>query len=105
MTHEFDLQRQAIPRADASFALEWSEALARQIAEQDGIGELTEAHWTVIRTLREHFIKYGAPPPLRSACHMSQQGPQCIEDLFHDAREAWHIAGLPEDNPEIVAYL
>ncbi len=105
MTYEFDLQRQYRPQAESVTPSAWDEVIAQQLATEDGIGELTEAHWQVIRTLREHFIKYGAPPPLRSACHLSQQGPQCIEDLFHDAHEAWHIAGLPEDNPEISAYL
>ena len=79
----------------------WSEELAQRIAAQDGIGELTDAHWKVITTLRQHFVQYGALPPKRLACGISSLEPDCMEKLFHGG-EAWHVAGLPEPGSESV---
>ncbi len=83
----------------------WDEAIAMRRAEEDGIGELSQAHWQFIYTLREHFIQYGAIPPMRYACSSSHLEPHCVDRLFHDAREAWHIAGLPEPGEEAKSYM
>ena len=37
---------------------DWTEETARSIAQMESI-ELTEAHWTVIRFLREHYSQHG----------------------------------------------
>ena len=50
---------------DVFEVMPWSEEKAQRIAAEDGLGELTEAHWRVIHTLREHFVQYGAMPPMR----------------------------------------
>lgn len=78
----------------------WSEEVARQIALEDGIGELTDSHWRVIHTLREHFVQYGAMPPMKLACGMNRLDPHCVEELFKGSYEAWHIAGLPDPGTE-----
>ncbi len=82
----------------------WSEELAQQIAIASGVGELSEAHWKVIRTLRQHFVQYGAMPPMGVACGMSSLATHCAEELFPSANEAWHIAGLPEPGSEMEGY-
>jgi tRNA 2-thiouridine synthesizing protein E len=99
MVTEYDLLRPAGPRAA------WNEEEARRIAREDGLGELTEAHWRVIQQLREHFVKYGALPPMRLACHASDLEPHCVDQLFHGAREAWRISGLPDPGEEARAYM
>ena len=81
----------------------WNEELAQQIALANGVGELTEAHWRVIHTLREHFIQYGAMPPMEMACSLSRLDSQCADELFHSANEMWQVAGLPEPGSEVVA--
>jgi TusE/DsrC/DsvC family sulfur relay protein len=78
----------------------WSEELAQRIAAEEGLGELTEAHWRVIHTLRQHFVQYGALPPMRLACGVNQYDADCVDELFHSANEAWHVAGLPEPGSE-----
>ncbi|MCW8919517.1 MAG: TusE/DsrC/DsvC family sulfur relay protein [Gammaproteobacteria bacterium] len=83
----------------------WSEERARRIAAESGVGELTEAHWRVIHTLRTHFVQYGALPPMRLACGMNRLAPHCTEELFHGADVAWHIAGLPKPGSETPGYL
>lgn len=81
----------------------WSEELARSIAMTEGLGELTEAHWQVIHTLREHFVLYGALPPKQLACGLNHMAPHCVEELFQGPTEAWRVAGLPEPGSEAVA--
>ena len=83
----------------------WSEEEARRIAAEDGVGELTENHWKMIHTLRQHFVQYGALPPMRLACSMNQLAPHCADELFHGADEAWHEAGLPEPGSEVMSYM
>ncbi len=43
---------------------DWSPALAREIALQEGI-ELTEAHWEIIDLLREFYCEYELSPAMR----------------------------------------
>ncbi len=38
---------------------EWSEDLAREIAKNENIGELTDEHWDIINTAREYFLDNG----------------------------------------------
>lgn len=83
----------------------WSEEVARRLAAEKGLGELTETHWRVIHTLRDHFVQYGALPPMRLACGLNRLEPDCTEALFHGAHEAWQVAGLPEPGSETAVYL
>jgi tRNA 2-thiouridine synthesizing protein E len=79
--------------------------VARQRAVEDGIGELTEVHWKVIHTLREHFVQYGALPPMRLVCGLNHLAPHCTVELFNGAYEAWHVAGLPDPGAEATGYM
>lgn len=81
----------------------WSEEQARRLAAKRGLGELTDAHWKVIHTLRQHFVLYGALPPMSHACGLNQLDPRCGQTLFQGASEAWQLAGLPEPGSEAVA--
>ncbi len=83
----------------------WSEEDAQRIASEDGLGKLTESHWKVLRTLREHFVQYGALPPMRLVCGMNNLDPHCTDELFHGAYEAWHVAGLPDPGAEAMSYM
>ncbi|HEY9149086.1 MAG TPA: TusE/DsrC/DsvC family sulfur relay protein [Gammaproteobacteria bacterium] len=82
----------------------WSEAQAERIAREHGIESLTEEHWCVINTLRDHFIQYGALPPMRFACDINRLEPHCVDHLFHSPQEAWRIAGLPDPDDEAEGY-
>jgi tRNA 2-thiouridine synthesizing protein E len=83
----------------------WSEEEARKRAREEGIGELSARHWRVIHQLRTFFEEYETSPSMHAACHKSELDPHCVEELFHDAREAWYISGLPEPGEEDKAYL
>jgi len=83
----------------------WTEQIARNLALADGVGPLGEKHWRLIHFLREHFVQYGAPPPMHMACVQNEMEPRCAEELFHGAREAWRIAGLPDPGAEAMSYM
>lgn len=83
----------------------WDEMIAERLAEREGIPELTDEHWRLLCFLREHYIQYGAAPPMHVACSHNHMEPHCESRLFHGAREAWHIAGLPDPGEEAMAYM
>lgn len=83
----------------------WNESLARELAAEYGLGTLSPSHWRIIHTLREHFLQYGAMPPMRTACDINRLDPHCVGRLFHSPEEAWRIAGLPDPGEEARSYL
>lgn len=42
---------------------EWSEELAQIIANEEGLGELTEKHWDIIKYLRDEYINNAGNQP------------------------------------------
>jgi tRNA 2-thiouridine synthesizing protein E len=42
---------------------EWNEDVAKFIAEQEGIGELTDKHWDIINYLRDEYINNNQNQP------------------------------------------
>jgi TusE/DsrC/DsvC family sulfur relay protein len=84
----------------------WTPKLAKCLARQDGLQELTRQHWQIIAALREHFRRFGATPPaFAHLCACIHQDTHCVARLFHSEREAWRLAGLPDPGEEAKAYL
>ena len=84
----------------------WSEAVAVEIANSSGIGQLNEDHWRVLRYLREHFLANGTLPVERNLCREVGLEHHCIEELFgNDLKRAWRIAGLPNPGEEAKVYM
>ncbi|MBU1191178.1 MAG: TusE/DsrC/DsvC family sulfur relay protein [Gammaproteobacteria bacterium] len=98
-----------IPTDPAGYLLyteDWNELVANQLAEIDGVGPLTEDHWTIIQSLRRHYFEVGGVPSLRHICVENHLDPHCITTLFKDhGREVWRLAGLPNPGDEATAYL
>ncbi|OPX29756.1 MAG: sulfur relay protein DsrC [Candidatus Cloacimonas sp. 4484_143] len=44
---------------------QWNEAIAEAIAKEEGIDELTERHWEVIKYLQKYFEENDAMPSIR----------------------------------------
>ena len=44
---------------------QWTEAMASELARRDGIDELTESHWNVIRFMRTEYFAKGTGPTVR----------------------------------------
>jgi tRNA 2-thiouridine synthesizing protein E len=104
----------AIPKLEALLDAEgfitdpeqWNEDIARLLARNDGLQELTHDHWLVIHALREHYRRFGSVPPAFShICATHHLGRHCVENLFRSEREAWRIAGLPDPGEEAKSYM
>ncbi len=84
---------------------EWDRELAEQLAREDGVGRLSDAHWAVIQELRDHYLEYGAIPPGSHVCRVNRLDSSCLHGLFRSMREAWRIAGLPNPGEEAKSYM
>jgi TusE/DsrC/DsvC family sulfur relay protein len=76
---------------------EWTEDLAKTLAAQIGI-DLTDAHWTAIRFLREDYQAQGETATIR---RVSAVGGIPTKELFtlfpkKPAKKMAYIAGLPK---------
>jgi tRNA 2-thiouridine synthesizing protein E len=83
----------------------WSEQLGRDLAEEEGVGALTDKHWRVLRHVREKFLRIGALPNMRRVCRETQLSKTEIYGLFGGCLVIWRVAGLPNPGEEAKAYL
>jgi len=76
----------------------WNEDIARQIAKIDGIEELTDKHWAIIKIIRENWESKGMAPMVRTICQETGIRLREIYELFTlgPARGACRVAGLPK---------
>ena len=80
---------------------EWSEQIAENIARKEGI-EMTEAHWKVVRFLRNHYSEHGATSARRLTDLLDDEfaglgGRKYLYEIFPNGpvTQASRIAGLP----------
>ncbi len=83
---------------------QWNDEIAVIIAATDNI-ELTEAHWEVVRFVREFYLEYKTSPAIRAlvkAIKLSmgeeKGNSKYLYKLFPEgpAKQATKIAGLPK---------
>jgi TusE/DsrC/DsvC family sulfur relay protein len=76
----------------------WNEAMAREIAADNGINELTERHWQVVRFMRETYLATGSAPSIRSLGKTSGVPIKELYELFPHgpAKLAAKIGGIPK---------
>jgi tRNA 2-thiouridine synthesizing protein E len=72
--------------------------MAPELARRDGIDELTEAHWKVIRFMRTEFFDKGTGPTVRILGKTSGVTVKELYQLFPTgpAKVAARIAGIPK---------
>jgi tRNA 2-thiouridine synthesizing protein E len=77
---------------------DWNEAIAREIAKEEGIPELTERHWAVITYMKKEFDTKGDAPSIRKLTKESGVDTKELYALFPKgpAKKAAKIAGLPK---------
>ena len=75
----------------------WDEDVARDLARQDGIEEMTADHWQVVYYIRNYWLKFEIAPLIRRLCKETEKDIDTIYDLFSagPADGACKIAGLP----------
>lgn len=76
----------------------WNEDVAKLFAEYDGLADLSEKHWVVIKFIRKNFEEKGNAPMIRSICQETGIKLREIYELFPlgPARGACRVAGLPK---------
>lgn len=77
---------------------QWSEEIAPEIARENGISELTDRHWQVIRFMRTAYLENGAAPSIRTLGKASGVPIKELYQLFPKgpAKLAAKIAGIPK---------
>jgi len=81
----------------------WSPLIAQQLARDEGIEELTEAHWHVIHALRNHYRENGRSANAREVLHMleldfiDEGGRRYLYELFPKGpvSQGSRLAGVP----------
>jgi len=77
---------------------QWTEEMAPEIARREGIDELTDAHWSVIRFMRAEYLEKGTGPTVRVLGKASGVTIKELYQLFPKgpAKIAAKIAGIPK---------
>ncbi|MCD6249135.1 MAG: TusE/DsrC/DsvC family sulfur relay protein [candidate division Zixibacteria bacterium] len=75
---------------------EWNDAIAIALATTEGVDDLTEEHWHLVRYLREYYLKFGIAPMIRKLCKETGFPLKKIYELFPSgpAKGACKVAGL-----------
>jgi len=76
----------------------WNEAWVRYVKQQEGIEELTDEHWKVIKVLQEYYKKNGIAPMVRVLSKITGYSLKKIYELFPSGpgKGACKMAGLPK---------
>jgi TusE/DsrC/DsvC family sulfur relay protein len=77
---------------------QWNEQIAEAIAAQNGIPDLTEPHWLVVRFMRDRYLQTGTAPSIRS---LGKESGVPIKELYQlfpkgPAKLAAKIGGIPK---------
>jgi len=77
---------------------QWADVMVPELARREGIEELTDAHWKVIRFMRSEFLAKGSGPTVRVLGKSSGVSVRELYQLFPKgpAKVAAKIAGLPK---------
>jgi len=76
----------------------WTEAMAQDIAAHEGIPQLTDRHWQVVRLMRTEYAAKGTAPNVRALAKISGVSIKELYQLFPKgpAKLAAKIAGVPK---------
>jgi len=76
----------------------WNDEVAQLFARHDGITEMNEKHWAIVRLIRKNWLEKGMAPMVRVLCQETGVKLREIYELFPlgPARGACRIAGLPK---------
>ena len=77
---------------------QWNEQVAEQIARENGIPELTDRHWLVVRFMRDRYLATGTAPTIRALGKESGVPVKELYQLFPKgpAKLAARIGGIPK---------
>jgi dissimilatory sulfite reductase related protein len=77
---------------------QWTEEMVPELARREGIDEVTDAHWKVIRFMRSEYLEKGSGPTVRVLGKASGVSVRELYQLFPKgpAKVAAKIAGVPK---------
>ena len=77
---------------------QWNESMVPELARREGIDELADGHWTVIRFVRQEWADKGTGPTVRVLGKTSGVPVKELYQLFPKgpAKVAARIAGIPK---------
>jgi dissimilatory sulfite reductase related protein len=77
---------------------QWNAQIAEAIAAANGIPELTDRHWLVVRFMRDRYLQTGNAPSIRSLGKESGVPVKELYQLFPKgpAKLAAKIGGIPK---------
>lgn len=77
---------------------QWTEAMAPEIAIGEGIGELTDRHWQVVKFMRHEYEEKGGAPNVRALAKSSGVSIKELYELFPKgpAKLSAKVAGVPK---------
>jgi TusE/DsrC/DsvC family sulfur relay protein len=77
---------------------QWAETMVAELARTEGIADLTDRHWQVIRFMRRQFEENGTGPTVRVLGKTSGVSIKELYQLFPrgPAKVAARIAGIPK---------
>ena len=77
---------------------QWNEDMVPELAKREGIDELIDAHWTVVRFMRAQYLEKGTGPTVRVLGKTSGVSVKELYQLFPKgpAKVAAKIAGIPK---------
>jgi tRNA 2-thiouridine synthesizing protein E len=76
----------------------WNETVAKVLAGDEEVAEMTDAHWNVVNYIRDYYLKFGIAPMVRKLCKDTGCDLKTMYQLFPSgpAKGACKIAGLPK---------
>jgi TusE/DsrC/DsvC family sulfur relay protein len=77
---------------------QWDDAVAKSLAETEGVTDLTEEHWKLVNYLREYYLEFNMAPMIRKLCKQTGFPLKKVYELFPSgpAKGACKVAGLPK---------
>jgi len=77
---------------------QWNDQIAKAIAADNGISELTDRHWLVVKFMRQRYLDTGTAPSIRSLGKESGVPVKELYQLFPKgpAKLAAKIGGIPK---------
>ena len=96
-----EIEGQAVERDAEGFLVDpsqWTRDIAVEVARENGIDELTPAHWQVIQFMRTRYLETGTAPSIRS---LGKESGVAIKELYQlfpkgPAKLAAKIGGIPK---------
>jgi TusE/DsrC/DsvC family sulfur relay protein len=84
---------------------DWSEAVAKELADRDGERVLTKENIEALKFIRSYYQKYHFFPIVRAVCKHVHRPKECMQEDFPNPLVAWKLAGLPHPEEPILSLL